>query len=255
MAARVLMYSGKAAKKEQVTDHAERLRRIGREHPLWNHELIKRCRSGRLTLTEVRTLGAQMYKFSREFSRYLAKALAVCPHEDARVVIAENLWEELGEGDPARCHPALFRRFTRAIGIDDERLELIPAEPETQRLVDTYLGFADKYGVLGALGAICYASEGIVATLYSQIERGLVRSISFKKDDLIFFDLHIHVDNGHANQLESVIAPLMTTPESFEVVTRAIREGLDARYAFFDGVLRAAAARKARAPRNWRAVG
>ena len=58
-------------------NHAERFRQIGRNHPLWNHELLNRCRNGRLTLTEVRTLGAQMYKFSREFSRYLAKALAV----------------------------------------------------------------------------------------------------------------------------------------------------------------------------------
>src|SRR5712691_2711399 len=78
---------------------AECFKQIGREHSLWNHELLNRCRTGRLTLTEVRTLGAQMYKFSREFSRFLAKALAVCPHEEARIVIAENLWEELGEGD------------------------------------------------------------------------------------------------------------------------------------------------------------
>src|SRR5262249_17173140 len=181
MAAKVLQYSGKTVQQPKQPDHGDYFRQICKEHPLWGHELIKRCRSGRLTLTEVRTLGAQMYKFSREFSRYLAKALAVCQHEEARVVIAENLWEELGEGDAKRAHPVLFRRFTRAIGIDDARLEQIPAEPETKALIDTYLSFPDKYGVLGALGAICYASEGIVGALYSQIERGLVRSVSFKK--------------------------------------------------------------------------
>jgi pyrroloquinoline-quinone synthase len=238
-----------------ASNHGERLTLLAREHPLWDHELLKRCRDGRLTLTEVRALGAQMYKFSREFSRYLAKALAVCMQEEARIIIAENLWDELGAGDLACTHPSLFRRFTRAIGIDDERLEEIPAEPETLRLIDTYLGFADKYGVLGALGAICYASEGTVAKLYSQIGKGLLRTVMFKKGDLVFFDLHIHADEGHAAKLEEVITPLMRTPKDFDIVAEAVKEGLNARYDFFDGVLRAGAARSARNPRNWRAVG
>ena len=84
--AKLLSYSTGASRRNRPpTDYVERLRQMSRGHSLWNHPLIKRCRSGRLTLTEVRTLGAQMYKFSREFSRYLAKALAVCPYEDARV--------------------------------------------------------------------------------------------------------------------------------------------------------------------------
>jgi pyrroloquinoline-quinone synthase len=181
-----------------------------------------------------------MYKFSREFSRFLAKALAVCPHEGVRVIIAENLWQELGGGDPARSHPVLFRRFTRALGIDDVALEAIPAEPETAKLIDAYLGFAEKYGVVGALGAICYASEGIVGALYAHIQTGFTRTIQFEKDALVFFDLHIHIDDGHADKLEYVIEPLLNTPHDVNAVRMAIDEALDARCRFFDGVLRAA---------------
>ena len=171
------------------------------------------------------------------------------------MVIADNLWDELGEGDMARAHPVLFRRFTRAIGIDDARLEQIPAEPETRALIDTYLGFAGKHGLVGSLGAICYSSEGIVATLYSHLQKALMRTITFKPEDLIFFDLHIHVDDGHAKQLEEVIAPMLRTQADFDAVTAAVKEGLDARCRFFDGVLRASAERAARSPRHWRAVG
>lgn len=217
-----------------------RFKQIAEEHSLWSHPLVERCRRGRLTLPEVRVLGAQMYKFSHEFSRFLASALLACPHEEARVVIAENLWEELGEGELARTHPALFRRFARALGIDDRTLAATPAEPETTALIDTYLGLADQFGLAGALGAICYASEGIVAALYSHIEKGLLSAISFEKNALEFFDLHIRVDDGHAGKLEKVLIPLLQTAEDSNRVERAVQVALDARCRFFDGVLRAA---------------
>jgi pyrroloquinoline-quinone synthase len=53
--------------------------------------------------------------------------------------------------------------------------------------------------------------------------------------------VHIHVDDGHADKLEYVIAPLLRTPQDVNAVRMAIDEALDARCRFFDGVLRAAA--------------
>lgn len=209
-------------------------------HPLWCHPFVERCRTGALTSAQVRALGGQMYQFCREFTRFLAKALAACPNEEARMVIAENLWDELGEGDPQRAHAALFRRFTRALGISDAQLAATPAEPETSALIDTYLGLSDRYGVLGILGALCYASEGIVAALYSQIQAGLLSAFAFEKDDLSFFDVHIHVDGGHADKLESIVLPQLGSPHELELVESAIRAALDARRCFFDGVLRCA---------------
>jgi len=219
----------------------QRFKQIAQEHALWHHPFVQRCRAGQLTVQHVRVLGGQMYQFSREFTRFLAKALAVCADEQARMVIAENLWEELGEGDPQRAHAALFRRFTRALGISDEQLAAIPAEPETQALIDTYLGLSERHGAMGILGALCYASEGIVGALYSQIEAGLVGAIVFDRHDLVFFDEHISVDDGHADKLESVLLPMLSSTLEVNTVEKAIREALDARCRFFDGVLRAAA--------------
>jgi pyrroloquinoline-quinone synthase len=225
-----------------LLDPASRFKHMAQTHALWSHPFVKRCRAGRLTVAQVRVLGSQMYQFSREFTRFLAKALAACPHETARMVIAENLWEELGEGDPERAHAALFRRFTRALGISDIQLAAIAPEPETQALIDTYLGLSDRHGVLGILGALCYASEGIVGALYSQIEAGLLNTIAFERADLVFFEEHIHVDDGHADKLESVLLPCLGSGRDIETVETAIGEALDARCRFFDGVLRAAQA-------------
>lgn len=220
----------------------QRFRHTARTHALWRHPFVERCRAGELTLAQVRVLGAQMYQFSSEFSCFLAKALASCRDEHSRITIAENLWEELGEGDPQRAHPALFRRFTRALGISDAELAAVPAEPETQALIDTYLTLGERCGELGLLGALCFASEGIVAALYAQIEAGLVKAVAFAKEDLIFFELHIRVDDGHAQSLEAILLPRLRSAQDIARTDEAIRTALDARCRFFDGVLRAAGA-------------
>jgi len=223
-----------------AADASTRFRQVAEVHPLWRHPFVERCCAGQLTLTQVRVLGGQMYKFCQEFPRFLAMALASCTHEEARMVIGENLWEELGEGDPQRAHAALFRRVTRALGVDDAQLSALPAQPETTALIDTYLNLSERYGVLGILGALCYASEGIVAALYTHIQTGLRRAELFDREALMFFEVHIHVDNGHADKLESVMLPMLRTPQDVFLAEQAIRTALDARCRFFDGVLRAA---------------
>lgn len=225
-----------------LLDTPTRFRLVAEAHPLWRHPFVERCRAGELTIAQVRVLGGQMYKFCRQFPSFLALALAACPQEDARLVIGENLWEELGEGDPARAHANLFRRFTRALGLDDAQLAAVPELPETASLIDTYLNLSDHYGVTGTLGALCYASEGIVGALYTQIQAGLLQAAAFDRDALMFFEVHIHVDDGHADKLESILLPMLHTPLDELRVERAIRVALDARCRFFDGVLREAEA-------------
>jgi len=232
-------YLGTRCSADASGQFAQRFRQVAAAHPLWRHPFVERCRAGQLALEHVHVLGVQMYKFSSEFTRFLAKALVSCRDERARIVIAENLWDELGEGDPDLAHPALFRRFTRALGIPDEELAARAPEPETMGLIDTYLGLADQYGELGLLGALCFASEGIVAALYSQIEAGLLKTVALGKDDLAFFEVHIHVDDGHARNLESILLPRLNSPRDVQGTEEAIRAALDARCRFFDGVLRA----------------
>lgn len=230
-----------AARGPLAVEAGEHFRQIARNHALWRHPFVKLCRAGRLTLPQVRVLGAQMYQFCHAFPCFLASALATCRADDARLVIGENLWEELGEGDSERAHSALFRRFTRAIGMTDEQLAAVRVEPETKALIDAYRNLSDAFGALGILGALCYASEGIVAALYSHIQKGLRQAGPFDAGALEFFEVHVHVDGGHADKLESVLMPMLRTPEDVRRVELAIRIALDARCCFFDGVLSAAA--------------
>jgi pyrroloquinoline-quinone synthase len=217
-----------------------RLRQLGKAHALWTHPFLARCMAGDLTIYDVRALASQMYKFTREFSPLLAKILAACPDEEVRVVIGENLFEELGEGDPHKTHVELFRHFTRAIGLDDPALEAIPAEPETRRLIDVYLSLSERYGYVPALAAVCFASEGIVSTLYARLQSGIQNAVVLTPDDLIFFDLHIKTDTGHAAALVEVLEPRLADGGEVVGAVAAVLEAMDARRGFFDGVGRLA---------------
>ncbi|WP_299410589.1 iron-containing redox enzyme family protein [Acaryochloris sp. IP29b_bin.148] len=217
-------------------------KRITEYHPLWKHRFLERCRTGELTLSEVRVLAVQMYKFSQAFNRILASIMSCCSDEKAQLVLLENLWDEMGQGNLAHTHPELFRHFTRTLGIDDGTLLLTPPEPETQALIDTYLALPHQYGYLAALGAVCFASEGIVNSLYTQIRQGIVDTSPFSTESLIFFEVHIDLDDDHAAHLEALIEPRLKTVEESIYLHRAIKKAMDARLQFFNGIERASQA-------------
>ncbi|MBU7586151.1 MAG: iron-containing redox enzyme family protein [Nostoc sp. TH1S01] len=209
-------------------------------HPLWTHPFLKRCRTENLSLSDIQILAIQMYKFSKEFNRILARILSCCPDETAQLVILDNLFDEMGQGYISQSHPELFRRFTRVIGIDDHTLAALPTAPETQALIETYLRIPSQYGYLAALGAVCYASEGIVSSLYTQLYRGIVGSTPLPNESLIFFELHIDVDDSHAAKLAAVIEPYlrMNNDEIYLPIQLAILEAMEARCQFFNGIER-----------------
>jgi pyrroloquinoline-quinone synthase len=213
-------------------------RQLTEMHPLWTHPFLMRCRASELSLAEVQVLAVQMYKFSKQFNRILASILATCPDDQAQLVILDNLFDEMGQGDLSQAHPELFRRFTRAIGIEDDELNDIPAEPETQAMIDTYLSLANQYGYLSGLGAVCFASEGIVHSLYTQLYHGIQGAAPLPSDALIFFEVHIDVDDGHAAKLAELIEPRLRNDDQAVDMHRAILDAMDARVSFFDGIQR-----------------
>jgi pyrroloquinoline-quinone synthase len=128
--------------------------------------------------------------------------------------------------------------LTRAIGIDDVQLAAMSTADETQFMIDTYLGLSQEYGYLSALGAVCFASEGIVNALYTQIYHGIRDCGPIAAADLMFFEVHIHVDDSHAANLANLIGPRLHREEQVTDMERAISAAMDARVQFFNGILR-----------------
>jgi pyrroloquinoline-quinone synthase len=220
----------------QSSSFMQSFQQVTQNHVLWTHPFLERCRSGNLTLNEVRILAVQMYKFSKQFNRILASIVCSCLDEAAQWVILDNLFDEMGRGDMTQAHPELFRQFTRAIGINDDELERYVTYPETQDLIDTYLSLAHEYGYLSALGAVCFASEGIVHSLYAQLYHGIQGAAPLAPESLIFFEVHLDVDDSHAAKLAALIDPRIQNETQAVDIHRAILEAMDARVQFFDGI-------------------
>lgn len=207
-------------------------------HPLWDHPFLLRCRHGKLSVAEIRVLAVQMYNFCKEFNRILASILSHCSDEKAQLVILEKLFDEMGQGDVKQSHLELFRRFTRALDIDDETLAAQMVTPETRILINTYLQTPHKYGYLAALSAICYASARIVSCLYSQLYKGIIGVTNLPKESLIFFELHIGVDSSHEARLAPTLESSILTLEKESKIKQVITELMDARLQFFNGIER-----------------
>ncbi|MFN3531714.1 MAG: TenA family transcriptional regulator [Candidatus Brocadia sp.] len=190
--------------------------------------------------------GEQYYCFSRHFSRYLAGAVAICPDEAGRAPLIKNLFEEYGgrseeqKGmNPELTHPALFRRFLKAVGVDTSQkgLDSIKPLPETALFVEKYLNI-HYMNYVEALGALGPGTEFIVPTMYVPIRDGL-KHAGLSDDDVLFFSAHIELDVEHAANIRKSLAFCAQTDEDQARIRKGAFDFLDTRAVLWSGLERA----------------
>ncbi len=135
-------------------------------------------------------------------------------------------------------HPALFRRFLRALGVAPERIDEIEPLPETARFIEEYRQVCRDGHWMEAMGAMGPGTECVVPGFYRPIEQGLANSGLLTTDDYIFWTIHIHCDDGHGKNIIDAMAPFATTREAQQRIEAGARRVLDARALWFDGLLR-----------------
>jgi pyrroloquinoline quinone (PQQ) biosynthesis protein C len=119
-------------KRVETTEHdfARELLAVISEKP-YRDPLLDAIRSGRMSRAGMKLWVAQAMMVVREFTRFISAMHANCPHADAQLLLAENLWEEHGKGVAGRDHYSLIRRLARALGATDEELDQTSPLPET----------------------------------------------------------------------------------------------------------------------------
>jgi pyrroloquinoline quinone (PQQ) biosynthesis protein C/mannose-6-phosphate isomerase-like protein (cupin superfamily) len=211
----------------------ERARALLDTHAIWQCELLKSMRNGRLSRTDFRYLFAQYSFYSQSFTRILAAAMSRCDDEKLRAKLMHNLWEESGEGDAERSHAAIFRLFLReTLELD---LEAMCAEPCAKRFVERcLLGAADTDPVF-ALAFVAFGIEAIVVRLYSDFLVGLEKA-EIRGDGLRFFSIHVECDDAHAATLIEMLASYRDEPGFEARLARGMNAALDARLDFFNEI-------------------
>jgi pyrroloquinoline quinone (PQQ) biosynthesis protein C len=134
-------------------------------------------------------------------------------------------------------HPALFRRFLSALGLEGKELERLEALPSTEDFNQTYRGLCREAHWLEGLAAMGPGTEGIVPMLYSKILEGIRNSGIVSAADYVFWTIHVHCDEGHARNIIEAMAPYAEDPASQQLIWRGTMRALDARARWFDGLL------------------
>jgi hypothetical protein len=112
------------------------------QHPAFNNNFYKAWMGGPLSADQVEVWARNFYERAQHGPRYIALAFLQMSDIKGMTETAENLFEEMGDGNPEKVHSVLLRGFleellTRLRGrpVKFEHITA-PVLPTTRRLVD-----------------------------------------------------------------------------------------------------------------------
>ena len=223
-------------------DSGEFLGRLKREvigHPALTHPFLERFGDGDASEEGVRTFAIQYYRHVRVSRLYLAALISNCGHDEAlQLALAEILFDEYGHLNPDETHPALYRRFLRALGITEDEWEGPSTLPEIELYVSRHRELTRHPDFRLGLGAMGPASEWPVPPIYVRLSEGLKKATGLPPEALEIFTSHVTMDVTHARIMMDAIAPYAGSEEGQEKVREGALASLDARCVMLDGLYR-----------------
>ena len=200
---------------------------------LLKHPFYQDWSAGRLTMDSLRTYAAQYYHFESAFPTILSSIHSRCEIPEVRQLILNNLWdEEHGEDN----HRALWLRFCRGLGLDEDEVISGDPLPETQGLVNSYQSIARTRSYQEGMAAM-YAYERQIPAVATKKTEGLVEFYGIDDPEVIeFFTVHKSLDEEHAAAESQAIGRLGVSPSEAKDVLAAADEALDTLWMFLDGV-------------------
>lgn len=217
----------------QLPENLTELERLQEEHPIWNSRLVRACSQGILTKQDFRLIFSQYFRYSQNFTRYLAALMANCENDYFRSLLSENLWEEGGGADPASRHAELFRHFLKdTLHVDIESLQF---QSFAEKFFCQYLDFCRNSTPMAGSAFLSLGTEAIIPRLYGYFCDGLLKA-GIAEKDLRFFRIHMECDDQHAVTLMRLVRSYSHEPSWLEQCKHAVNLALNIRHQFFEDV-------------------
>jgi pyrroloquinoline-quinone synthase len=221
----------------------EFLQRLKREvigHPALVHPFLERFGEGDASEEGVRTFAIQYYRHVRVSRLYLAALISGCRDDERlQLALAEILFDEYGHLNPEETHPALYRRFLRALSITEDEWEEPRTLPEIELYIEAHYALCRHPDIRLGLGALGPASEWPVPPIYVRLTEGLKRSAGLPDEALEIFTSHVTMDVTHARIMMDAVAPYAADEGGQRRVWEGAMRSLDARSVMLDGLYRA----------------
>ncbi len=206
----------------------ERLEENPLRKKLIHHPFFKEVRTSDLTREQVSVFLGQWWHPLHYFPSFLSRTIDQVPVLEMKTAICKILYQELGEGDPARAHERLYISTMEAAGFDRAAVSEAPPFAETRRLVQRYEeASAERLSALGFVYGTEVADLAMVAGMGYAVRRvsGL--------QDLPWVDIHIQQEPDHVEQATEALE-VAFTPEEVESIVASAEEMWSLWTAFFD---------------------
>jgi pyrroloquinoline-quinone synthase len=221
----------------------EFLGRLKREvigHPALVHPFLERFGEGDASEEGVRTFAIQYYRHVRVSRLYLAALISNCRDDEGlQLALAGILFDEYGHLNPEETHPALYRRFLRALGVNEEEWEAPRTLPEIELYIENHYALCRHPDIRLGLGALGPASEWPVPPIYVRLAEGLKKSAGMPEEALEIFTSHVTMDVEHARIMMNAVAPYAEDEEGQGRVREGAVRSLEARSVMLDGLYKA----------------
>jgi pyrroloquinoline-quinone synthase len=205
------------------------------EKHLLKHPFYRLWSEGKLTLENLREYAVSYYPHVAAFPTYVSGVHSGCDDAGLRRELLENLVEEEGGADN---HPALWRRFARALGASEDALSPTPRTPEVAETIAEFRRATREGSVAEGLAAL-YAYESQIPEVSKTKREGLAAFYGIEDHDATrFFSVHEAADVWHRQVERDALGRVASDDASRAAALEAARRCCDALNRALDGVMR-----------------
>lgn len=176
-------------------------------HPLEDNPYLRALHDGSLTKDDFLATQTQFYFAVAFFSRPMAVLAAKIPSARVRTEILRNVWEEHGEGNPARGHGTTFLELLRRLAhVPVDEVERQALWPEVRAFNTTLIGCCalDDWEIgAGCLGVI----ERMFVDISASLGRGIVQRGWLRQDRVVHYCVHEVLDVRHSGDFFATLEP------------------------------------------------
>lgn len=186
-----------------------------RKH-LIHHPFFKEVRTSDLTREQVGVFLGQWWHPLHYFPNFLSRTVDQVPVLEMKTAICKILYQELGEGDPARAHERMYISTMETAGFDRATVAEAPPFEETRRLVQRYKeASAERLSALGFVYGTEVADLAMVAGIGNAVRRvsGL--------ESLPWVDIHVLQEPDHVDQANEALEAGFSAEEVDAIVASA----------------------------------
>jgi pyrroloquinoline quinone (PQQ) biosynthesis protein C len=165
----------------------------------------------------------------KSFPALIAAGAARVTDEQTRVVLAVNLYQECGEGDPQRTHYAIYRKFLSTAGIDLSSISENAFAAEWRSRLSSYLKDTPNPGeVLGALAAGEFLAQPALSRIYSVLRP------HYPGADEEYFTKHLVLEEEHVREITTMLAKEAGNNGGWDEVLSGFKYGLSVWDTYFN---------------------